>query len=41
MKMRVTIVNDPCQDGGKATRLTADQRIPVRFRVLAFLVSRG
>ena len=34
--VKFTIVNDcACQDGGKATRLTADQRIPVRFRVLA------
>jgi hypothetical protein len=31
----------PSQDGGKATRLTADQYIPVQFRVLAlFLFSR-
>ena len=34
--VRFTIVNDrACQDGGKATRLTADQYIPVQFRVLA------
>ena len=34
-----TFVKDLCQCGGMATRLTADQRIPVQFRALAFLMA--